>query len=323
MAFPTIRGTPAFSTTAGGTTHTVNLSSSPVAGNLLLLFVSGGGTATITDRTNTFVTNGFTTSLANSEGQTIAGVHHVVAKVATGSEPATITLNTSAASTLRCVCFEIQDWHGTIATGLAAAVQAYVTVTSTWNPPNLDPSEWGTEDTLWLAGFLGQGIIATVTAPGGGYSSLYEDLGGVADRGNVIIHSQNLAAASSDPGAFTTTTIDREGLAFTIAIRPAASQALTKKLKVTVHPSAASATGVEGVVFASSAGIAGAEVGEFTGKTFEATTEGSGSAERAVLKVPVTDFGGGALNVNDEVVVLVRNGTYTTGLIPATIIEEA
>jgi hypothetical protein len=95
-----------------------------------------------------------------------------------------------------------------------------------------------------------------------------------------------------------------------------------KKLKVLVHPDAASATGVEGIVWNASAGIAGAEYGEFTGKTFEATTEGSGDAERAVLLVPVADFGGGALNVDDVVPCLVRNATYTTGLITGTVIEE-
>jgi hypothetical protein len=96
---------------------------------------------------------------------------------------------------------------------------------------------------------------------------------------------------------------------------------LVKKLKVLVHPDAASASAVEGIVWAAG-GIAGAEYGEFTGKTFEATTEGSGDAERAVLLVPVADFGGGALNPDDVVPCLVRNATYTTGIITGTVIEE-
>jgi hypothetical protein len=99
------------------------------------------------------------------------------------------------------------------------------------------------------------------------------------------------------------------------------SSALTKKLKVLVHPDAASASAVEGIVW-QAGGIASTEIGEFTGKTFEATTEGSGDAERAVLLVPVADFGGGSLSVDDVVPCLVRNATYTTGIITGTVIEE-
>jgi hypothetical protein len=93
---------------------------------------------------------------------------------------------------------------------------------------------------------------------------------------------------------------------------------LVKKLKVFVQSSAASTSGVAGIVFASSAGIAGAEIGEFTGKTFEASLESG----KAVLKVPVDDFGGSSLTTSDTPVVLVRTTTNTTGIISATIIEE-
>jgi hypothetical protein len=95
----------------------------------------------------------------------------------------------------------------------------------------------------------------------------------------------------------------------------------SKYLKVLVHPDAASASGVEGIVW-QAGGIAGDEIGEFTGKTFEATTEGSGDAERAVLKVPVADFSGGALNADDVVPCLVRNSSFTSGLTTGTVIEE-
>jgi hypothetical protein len=93
-----------------------------------------------------------------------------------------------------------------------------------------------------------------------------------------------------------------------------------KKLKLLVHSSAASATSIAGVVFAAPTGgaITGAEIGEFTGKTFEASLESG----QAVLKVNVVDFGGTALSTGSTPVVLVRNGTNTTGIVNATIIEE-
>ena len=92
----------------------------------------------------------------------------------------------------------------------------------------------------------------------------------------------------------------------------------TKYLKVLTHSSAAGASGVGGIVWASSAGIAGSEIGEFTGKTFETELESG----KAVLLVPVTDFGGSALTTSDTPVALVRNTTKTTGIVSCTVIEE-
>jgi hypothetical protein len=94
-----------------------------------------------------------------------------------------------------------------------------------------------------------------------------------------------------------------------------------KKLKALVHPSAASATNVAGVVCAapSASDITGTKVGEFTAQTFESVLDGSGAA---VLKVPVTSFGGEALTVGATPAVLMRNATNTSGFVPGLIIEE-
>lgn len=92
-----------------------------------------------------------------------------------------------------------------------------------------------------------------------------------------------------------------------------------KKLKLKIDASAAGATGISGVVWAAQVGaIAGAEIGEFTGQTFEAALEGG----QAVLKVPVSAFGGGSLTVSDTPVALVRNATNTSGIVSCTVIEE-
>ncbi len=94
----------------------------------------------------------------------------------------------------------------------------------------------------------------------------------------------------------------------------------TKKAKLRLALAAAGAT-VDGIVWANQVGaIAGAEIGEFTGQVI---ATGSGAdAGYAVLKVPVTAFGGGALNVGDTVQMFVRNATNFSDLWPATIIEE-
>jgi hypothetical protein len=95
---------------------------------------------------------------------------------------------------------------------------------------------------------------------------------------------------------------------------------IVKKLKLLTHSSAASASGVSGIVFQYPTGgnVTGTEIGEFTGKTFEASLESG----QAVLKVPVADFGGTSLTTSDTPVVLVRNSTNTTGVVTAQVIEE-
>lgn len=96
--------------------------------------------------------------------------------------------------------------------------------------------------------------------------------------------------------------------------------AAVKKLKLLLHPDAQGDGSIAGAVFATPSGgdITGAKIGEFTGKTFEATLESG----QAVLKVPVADFGGGSLTTSDTPVAIVRNSTDTSGVIAGTVIEE-
>ena len=104
-----------------------------------------------------------------------------------------------------------------------------------------------------------------------------------------------------------------------VALKEAAA-AGTKKIKVLLHPDATGDTGVAGVVFAAPPGsdITGAKIGEFSGQAFEATTESG----QAVLKVPVSAFGGGALSVGASVRVYLRNSTDGSTMATGTVIEE-
>jgi len=93
-----------------------------------------------------------------------------------------------------------------------------------------------------------------------------------------------------------------------------------KKLKLLAHPNAASATGVYGSVFEAPTGgaLTGNKIGNFSGAAFEATLENN----KAVLKVDVADFGGSALTTSSTPVAIARNTSYTTGVLPCTVIEE-
>ena len=96
----------------------------------------------------------------------------------------------------------------------------------------------------------------------------------------------------------------------------------TKYLKLLAHNSAASATGVDVVVYSAPTGsdyVSGTtRYGSATNQSFEASLE-SGDA---VLKVLASDVGCGSLAVDTSVRALAQNTTYTTGMVTATIIEE-
>jgi hypothetical protein len=104
-----------------------------------------------------------------------------------------------------------------------------------------------------------------------------------------------------------------------VALLPAAG---TKYVKLLADSSAASATGVEVVVYSAPAGsnyITGTtRYGSVNAQEFEASLE-SGSA---VLKVLASDVGCDGLAAATTVAALARNTTYTTGMVSATIIEE-
>lgn len=100
----------------------------------------------------------------------------------------------------------------------------------------------------------------------------------------------------------------------------------TRKLRVLVDASAAGVTGVSGVVFAAPTGgaITGTEYGEFTGKAFEVALVNDGGVDKAEIKVPVADFGGNTLTVQDVPAVELRTDTHTTGIttVDVSVIEE-
>lgn len=137
-----------------------------------------------------------------------------------------------------------------------------------------------------------------------------------------LLRNLPLAAASSANDDISSNNYDMtvSGTLADGASEPTSPTSVVKKLKLLAHSSAASAAGVAGVVFAAPTGgaITGAEIGEFTGATFEASLESG----KAVLKVACSEFGGTSLTTSDTPVALVRNSSNTTGIVSCTVIEE-
>lgn len=319
MAFPTIHGVVTTDTPLT-TNPQVNLPTGMVTNGTSLVFV--------------FFANGASEAPAGDlsawtviSPHTNTGHRSGLVKVVDGTEGATLALGGGTNTRIGAVAFEVRGWYGgTLGDAVKWATAAYTgTVSSPLDAPLLDPDTWGTEDTLWLSVLLCDSINTLAAAPNGPTGSdVWNEVGSVwtpeSSSGCASVYTRNAAAESVDPGSWSLGG-QRHTRIYTVAIRPAAI-ALTKKIKVPAHPSAAGATGVKGKVLTSDMSSAGTVVGVFSGKAFESLTEGSGLLERAILKVPVADFGGSALAVNSTVYACVENATLTTGLIPATVIEE-
>lgn len=102
-------------------------------------------------------------------------------------------------------------------------------------------------------------------------------------------------------------------------VESSAVKTLTRLLKIGgIEATAIGATGVDGVVFSAPTGadIIGSKIGEFVDKTL-ATVSG-----KAGLNVPIAEFGG-TFETSDTPRVYLTDGTNSTGIISATVADEA
>lgn len=211
MAFPTVVGVTT-TTGTGSQTLAVNMPASGVeAGDLLLAIVTtqfdlvGGGTM-----------SGFTQVGADNDGDNCR--LYFFAKNAVGTENGTTVTYTSgdSANSHAAQVYHIQNWiGGNVSTGVEVGTFFSGTVC---DPPSKDPTNWGTEDTLWLC--VGtEDINATTTAD---ISTNYTNgiKTGSGNRYQILSGRRNLNAASENPAAFTNVSPGRI-LAATVAIRPA------------------------------------------------------------------------------------------------------
>lgn len=287
-------------------------------GDLLLLYTaqrSGGeSTAEITGWTKlvSLYTNG---SL------------EVWGRVADGGANDSPTVDWSGTS----ACIAVIDvWQGDVYTDLSTIVAAYNTENSSGNATAVIPAlsaagnGFSTNDCLVIAVSRKNKTVTsndnTFTAPSPLTERLESVITGVANALLAAYIQQTTQTDIADTN-WTKSGTD-ESLATNAIIFALKTQAATtKKLKVLVHSAAQSDSGVAGVVFEAPDGsdITGAKIGEFTGKSFEASLEGG----LAVLKVPVSEFGGAGLTTSDTPVVFLRNATDgLSDIIFATVIQE-
>ena len=193
--FPTIAATNTSTVNTETTSHTVNLPSSIVSEDLLIVFFEAySSTASPTVTWPSGWTQLFQT--AHSTYYTFTAAY----RVADGTEEATISVTTSSNSVSAHDAYRITG-YGVVPEAGTTATGSNVTPP---DPPSLAPS-WGTWNTLWLA-VTGYGTISSryVTAYPTNYTlNQLNPKSTTANYPGVGSAGRQLNVASEDPGTFT------------------------------------------------------------------------------------------------------------------------
>ncbi|MFZ1548715.1 MAG: choice-of-anchor U domain-containing protein, partial [Candidatus Nitrotoga sp.] len=196
--------------------HPVDMPGTVTAGDLLLLFITNDGNATVTKPVGWTQYWGPTTGSALRAGG--------YAKVAVGDEGSTtVNFVTTAAEQAAAQVYRIQNWYGALG-GLA--VGSYVISTAlapggtTADPPSLSPV-WGAADTLWIS-VVHTSSARSIVSGSVGYSNLISTRSSETTNAGQI-GSMRLSAhlATEDPDVFTFSGTGVTSVSQTIAIAPA------------------------------------------------------------------------------------------------------
>ena len=210
--------------TAFGTssqTHNVQMPATVAPDDLLIVLFVNTGTATVTTPSGwNFMSSAYRDS-GSANGNSVR--FSVYYKKAVGTEDGTqVDFSTSPTSTraaAQVYRISATSWHTTTPPEISTAATG---TSNSPDPGSLDPTGWGTEETLWIAA-CGFGDDDGM----GGYPSNYtngeETIGsGSGDDCELNSARRENNTASEDPGSFNIDGSDSERwVAFTIAIRPA------------------------------------------------------------------------------------------------------
>lgn len=226
MAFPQVSDADTKSGTVGSNSNswTLTYPTNLANGDLVLAFAAVDGNST-----GTFPAGWVAISTANPGGD----VTLVRAKkLSDGTETGNFTLGISAneQGAWRLLRIPAAGWEGTLGTqfakeplsGSVAGVAAGGTSANP-DPFSLDPDNWATEDTLWIAVMAGD-ANRTVTGYPASYTNTATDNPASSGGAYLGIARLESAVSSEDPGTFTISASD-DWVAGTIAIRPAAAAA--------------------------------------------------------------------------------------------------
>jgi len=196
--------------------HLVAMPGTVAAGDLLLLFITTDGTATVTKPvgwTQYWVSAGVLALRAGG-----------YAKVAVGDEGSTtVNFVTTAAEQAAAQVYRIQNWYGALG-GLAVGSYVISTVLApggtTADPPSLSPV-WGAADALWIS-VVHTSSARTIVSGSTGYSNLISTRSSeTTNAGQIGSMRLSVHSATEDPDIFTFSGTGVTSVSQTIAIAPA------------------------------------------------------------------------------------------------------
>lgn len=216
MTFPAIGSTNSSnSNNSASSPAVVNLPSGIASGDLLIIVISTSGTSSESAVTTP---TGYTQLWSTYNVSTRFSGYY---RWADGSEGSTQNFTLGANVFWATGAYRITgaDTGTNPVSGTSA-----VAISSTPNPPSLNPAGWDVEDTLWLATCGVGGTSLGLSSYPTNYSLSQTTTKSEASNGALIaIAGRQLNAASEDPGTFSITQ-NRRWVAQTIAIRPAGAQ---------------------------------------------------------------------------------------------------
>jgi len=227
MAFPTVQtadtknGTVTSNSTSWTLTYPTNLAS----GDLIIACVA-------TDGDNATVAPTWPAGWVHTRAVAGTAVTLLIAKkLSDGTETGTFTLTLNSNEQGGWRIYRITGWEGTLGTSFAGpgnvnvgAVDAAFTSGASANPdpPNLDPVNWATEDTLWIAAIAVDTSRTISVYPLADLNTA--DVSGGANGATLGVCMADSAVSSLNPSTYTISASD-DWVSVTIAVRPAAAAA--------------------------------------------------------------------------------------------------
>lgn len=225
MAFPTQAYAHA-GNNANTTTHNWTLPSGAAAGKLLVVIVCVDGTPTID-----FSASGLTSFGSQADG-TNATVECFYRFLVGGEASGTFTTSASEQSSVHAFIFT--DAHASTLPEVAFSTGS----DTSWDAPSLNPSNWGTEDTQWIALVCtsdGTNESVSVSDPAGFTFIDAHDTTGTSAGVQVRLSYIDENAASKDPAS---ASLDSGAsyVALTLGIRPAGAAASAPEIPLVFMP---------------------------------------------------------------------------------------
>lgn len=228
MAFPTVQSITE-TNNSFVSTHSFDLPATINAGDLLLLIVgisdNSENATTPTDWTKLDETNGTSRDIV------------IFYKIADGDEDGgSVSLDTDTSEDTSGQVYRITGWNGT-----ASGIEAGTGVTDDTqtddspDPPSLNPSGWGTEDTLWIAVCTHDPTDSVSSYPTNYTNGTDTKSGDLGSDSRIATARRENNTASEDPGVFTMSD-GAAWIAQTIAIRTGAGEQTLDPPLVSVSP---------------------------------------------------------------------------------------